>query len=714
MIARHCEGISEFLPPMLVSAGGICYTISCEELRLSIQFTMNCGEFGRIGSSADMEISLPLVGLSEEECRLHLDETGELWLLRGGEVHPVRIDTPAYFRCGPYRFLIRENLDQLVVTSPAPTTQLDPELEETVSLRRDLSFRLSKAVMIAGCIGVLAVVGSAVWFANRNSVGDAEIVKDSQESQTSVVEAKSPNLEKVALDASEEDIGKQSKLVENPISSEQPVADRLALESSSEKPQMDLEKLASMVAPCVFLIEVKDAAGNLVATGTGFAVSADGLVATNYHVIENGKAFSLVTAQGAKFDRVRIVAANPEADLAIIRIDAKGLPFLTLAATSNVPVGKRVAVYGSPVGLSGTLSEGIISASPRNLSENRQDELIPNHGVLLQTTAPVSSGSSGSPLFDAEGKVIGVITMMMQGPDNPQNLNFAVPVEALRPLIMRASSGGAAVESIVEAPRPVGSTASSGPNSGFFADPASRQLQEQINSADWVKSLKIARELSERYPKSPLAHFQHAYCAAMLRLDHQAEISFMKVIELQPTNHLAWNNLGLVFGRQENPQKALAAFERAVALKPDHFETWDSIVVTSVVLENWSKAATALETLAQLNPGRAKERAKMLSSFRFPDAGISQAVRNALLIKSGDAVANEGILRFRVMGLSLGDLLSVRSGPGVSYDKVTSISNGAEVFVVGPGKMNGDTEWLPIEYGNMSGWVVSRFLEVIE
>lgn len=691
-----------------------CYTLSCDELRLSIEFAMSRGEFGRIGSSQEMEISLPLVGLSEEECRIYLDEAGILWLLREGRDLPVRLDPPSYFRTGPYKFLIREKVEHLAPSNPAPTTKLQATPPETTRERRRFPKRSSKTGKIAAAVLGLVFLGATVWLANRIASKNSEDGKRVLAASPPVPEKTESSRPDATTTVSKEETEKHPKPSEATEIAAPPapqVAEKPAPKSPPEHERLDLEQLASTVAPCVFLIQVMDAIGNMYSTGTGFAVSADGLVATNHHVIEHGHTFSLMTGQGAKFDQARIVATDPDADLAILKIDAKGLPFLTLAITSNVPVGKRVAVYGSPKGLAGTLSEGIISASSRNLSENLPEETFPNRGVLIQTTAPVSPGSSGSPLFDAEGKVIGVMTL--SGPRNSQNLNFAVPVEALKALIGRASSGWSSFGAKPEAPRTAASPKSLGPDTKFFADPGYRGLQEKMNARDWVESLKIARQLTEKHQKSPMAHFQHAYCAAMLRLDHQAEVSFLKAIELEPDNHLAWNNLGVAFRSQEQPQKALVAFEKSVALKPDNSQAWDSIVVTSVIVGNWAKAATALDTLAQLDLGMAKERAKMLSGLSFPDAGVNLAVRKTLLRKVGNLAPN-GSLKFKVVGVSPSDPLSVRSGPGVNYDKVISIANGTEVFVVSGGKMNGTTEWLPIEFGNSSGWVASKFLQAME
>ncbi len=693
----------------------VVYTLGCDELRLSVEFTLGCGEFGRIGSSPEMEISLPLVGFEEEECRISLDGAGMLWLIREGRELPVRIDPPSYFHAGPYRFLIREKVEEPVSTPRITNFELPAPPPEKTHPYKELPKSNSKARLMPAVLLAAGCLGGIAWYTNYLSSSQSE---DGNQARTVL----SPKAEKTkAMESDPATIDPKEIAELTPDSPKAtvvqiPVAPQVAgnppLMSAREQEQMDLENLAVTVVPCVFLIEVFDVSGSSIGKGTGFAVSADGLVATNHHVVENGQTYSLVTSQGAKFDNVEVVVSDPETDLALLKIDAKDLPYLPLAESSKVPIGKRVAVYGSPQGLAGSLSEGIVSASERNLSESFPDEEIPNKGALIQTTAPISPGSSGSPLFDAEGKVIGVMTLSVLR-KNSQGLNFAIPVEALKTMIDHAKSSWSFVR-----PRPrTSGEESSATNAKLDAmieeEPAYRRLRQQMSVRDWVESLKIAGFLADKYPKSSFIHFQHGYCAAMLRLDHQAELSYTKAIELDVSNQFAWNNLGLALSNQKQLQNALLAFEKAVSLNPDYPQAWDNIVRTNVYLGNWPKATTALNTLVQVDFRMARECATKLVNFRVPDAAFRQTLERILARKIGN-VTSSGHVRFRVVGVSPDDPLSVRSGPGVSFPRVISVANGAEVFVTGGGNMNGSTEWLPINFGNSSGWVASKYLQVAE
>ena len=147
--------------------------------------------------------------------------------------------------------------------------------------------------------------------------------------------------------------------------------------------------------------------------GTGFFISPDGLVVTNFHVIRGEASLAAVNNNGLLFLFEKIVAEPTGVDLAILKFRANDVPFLRLGDSTDKVEGKKVIVIGNPAGFLGTVSEGIISA----FRENRS---------LIQITAPIAHGSSGSPVMDENGQVIGVATWLCEP---GQNLNFAIAVE---------------------------------------------------------------------------------------------------------------------------------------------------------------------------------------------------------------------------------------------------------------------------------------------
>jgi Trypsin-like peptidase domain len=148
-------------------------------------------------------------------------------------------------------------------------------------------------------------------------------------------------------------------------------------------------------------------------------------VVTNYHVIQGASHLSGRTNEGAVFQFERLVAHPPGVDLAILKFAAEGAPYLKLGHSTDAVEGQTVLVIGSPEGLQGTVSEGIISA----FRENRS---------MIQITAPISPGSSGSPVMNESGDVIGVATMVTR---EGQNLGFAIAVEEVERALNGPTSG---------------------------------------------------------------------------------------------------------------------------------------------------------------------------------------------------------------------------------------------------------------------------------
>lgn len=182
----------------------------------------------------------------------------------------------------------------------------------------------------------------------------------------------------------------------------------------------DLIGLAREARPAVGHVTVFDSDGRELSTATGFLVSADGLLLTNYHVVD--EAYSISVRFTAQSHSAVLTAADPVNDVALLRLDGQDFPFLPLGDSEVVEVGQRLAVIGSPLGLEGTLSEGIVAAIRKIRDWER----------CFQISAPISLGSSGSPVLNEAGRVIAVATFHMQG---GEALNFAVPIEAGRRLL---------------------------------------------------------------------------------------------------------------------------------------------------------------------------------------------------------------------------------------------------------------------------------------
>jgi S1-C subfamily serine protease len=172
-------------------------------------------------------------------------------------------------------------------------------------------------------------------------------------------------------------------------------------------------QIAKRVFPSTVLLVMEDANGQPLSLGSGFFVTPD-TVATNFHVIEGSKSgFAKLVGKRQTFEVVGVVSVDQQHDLALLKLKGVMAPSLKLAGGENVAVGDRVYAVGNPLGLEGTFTQGIVSG----IRHSKTD-------AFLQISAPISPGSSGGPVLNSKGQVIGVATSTFKG---GQNLNFAVP-----------------------------------------------------------------------------------------------------------------------------------------------------------------------------------------------------------------------------------------------------------------------------------------------
>ena len=133
------------------------------------------------------------------------------------------------------------------------------------------------------------------------------------------------------------------------------------------------------------------------AQGTGFFIRPDGWAVTNHHVVEDASVVRAKTSTGETFSSQRILFPRDDTDVAYVKFAVSGVPYLKSTNIDHLAEGERVLVIGNPNGLEGSVSDGIISAFRKG-------------GDLIQITAPISPGSSGSPVLNEDGKVIGIAT----------------------------------------------------------------------------------------------------------------------------------------------------------------------------------------------------------------------------------------------------------------------------------------------------------------
>src|SRR6185436_9284348 len=179
--------------------------------------------------------------------------------------------------------------------------------------------------------------------------------------------------------------------------------------------------------------------GQSSAQGSGFIYDEAGHIVTNQHVVAGASSISVSLWNGAEFD-AKLVGVDPSTDVAVLRIDApkKLLEPLRLANSSTVAVGDAVLAFGSPFGLEGTVTSGIVSALHREMT-------APNNYTItdtIQTDAAINHGNSGGPLIDAQGRVIGVNAQIESESGGSDGVGFAIPSDTVRSIVRQLVATG--------------------------------------------------------------------------------------------------------------------------------------------------------------------------------------------------------------------------------------------------------------------------------
>lgn len=274
----------------------------------------------------------------------------------------------------------------------------------------------------------------------------------------------------------------------------------VSTKNSVERAPGSIADLAARVIPGVVSISVSAASGS--DTGSGFFLSSDGYVLTNNHVVEaaaTGGTITVSISTGKKYS-AKIVGRDASYDLAVIKMDVTGAPTLQLGDSDKVAVGDAVIAIGSPLGLAGTVTSGIISAKNRPVTTgtgNGESSFI----NALQTDAAINPGNSGGPLVDATGAVIGINSAIASlgssagGQSGSIGLGFAIPINQAKKtaeqLIKTGSATypimGIAVDTRYTGTGALISTEANGVVSGGPADKAGIKAGDLIIAIDGVE-----------------------------------------------------------------------------------------------------------------------------------------------------------------------------------------------------------------------------------
>jgi S1-C subfamily serine protease len=218
----------------------------------------------------------------------------------------------------------------------------------------------------------------------------------------------------------------------------------------------DLMTLARKVRTGVMLMIVFNDSGREIASGTGFIVSGDGKLVTNRHVVNGGSRIIAKAPSGRQYRVLGILAEDSNQDLALLQIENRDMSPLKLGSSDDIRAGTPIVIIGNPLEMESTVQEGTVSGFRQFLGTRRWIEITAAfagrrkdihqqmiHGQGLQVVTDVGPGSSGSPVLDSSGKVIGVITAVER---KKQVTVLAIPVEAVKELVSRAAQGPAGVK----------------------------------------------------------------------------------------------------------------------------------------------------------------------------------------------------------------------------------------------------------------------------
>lgn len=396
-------------------------------------------------------------------------------------------------------------------------------------------------------------------------------------------------------------------------------ADGTAASDPADIPLSNLIEVTRKTRPAVVSLVVHDAQGREIGTGSGFIASPDGKIISNYHVIERAMSVTVKTLDGQTFAVTGFLAADKTNDLVVLKIDGEDLPYLEFSETALPEQGSRVAVIGSPIGLQGTLTEGIVSAIRE----------MANGHYWLQMTAAISPGSSGSPVLNADGQVVGVAVAQMA---NSQGVNFAVAGQHAEDLLFQSElkRGPQAFASMQRA------------RLGDIRQDADYQtyLALFVNN-DFKQAVDVLKTLLDRYPHSAIGYRELGDVYWSLGRYNDSAKAYQQAVKLNPQYVEAWRELGESYEAMMSYTDAIAAYRQALQLNGGSPTLWCSLGQALVHQEQFFDAVGALRKSIQIKSEHAPAWSSLGHAYfklnKLQDA--AGALREAVRLQPDDPLA---------------------------------------------------------------------------
>jgi len=420
--------------------------------------------------------------------------------------------------------------------------------------------------------------------------------------------------------------------------------------------QESLPNLVRRIKPSVVAIVTYDIRGEKLSRGSGFFSAVDRVV-TNRHVIENAYRVEIHLTNGTVFNAKGVVAVDGEGDIAVLQVEVpQGVSQPLTVGKTSPQEGEAIVVIGNPLGLEGSVSNGIVSAV--------RD--IPNFGRIIQITAPISPGSSGSPVVNMQGQVIGVATLQLT---DGQSLNFAVPSDRVAQI--QASTLTSLGDLVTATKRNQRASAERFYSQGlgylsrddctnalpYFkksveADPNYAEAWAQNGYCSGVlghheDALKASKQALKLKPDSAEAYLNIGSAHNFLGQFKEAADAYKQAARIDPNNPDTYYSLGTAYGKLGKTEDEVLAYKRAINLKSDHAAAYDKLGLGYVKLGRFSEAIEAFKQRVLLRPGDATAYDNMgmayLSLKKFDEA--IDSLKHAILLKPdfGKAYYNLGV-----------------------------------------------------------------------
>jgi S1-C subfamily serine protease len=346
--------------------------------------------------------------------------------------------------------------------------------------------------------------------------------------------------------------------------------------TSVVRAQETLPQLVKRVKPVVVAIATYDATGEPLMTGSGFFLRP-GQVVTNLHVVRGAVRAEIKTldGKGKVFPVNGTLAVDEEGDLALLEID---MPLerarASELATELPDEGEPIFVIGNPLKLEGSVSDGIVSAVRE----------VPNSYRIIQITAPISHGNSGSPVFNLRGQVLGVVTVKVT---NGQNINLAIAAARvgqltagkLQPLSeLNLKSRGDVAESLY------------------------RTGLESLWLGNYDNAVGYFENAANKNPKRADTWVQVGYCKVKQGKNQEAIRAYLQALQLKPGDAEIHNKLGDAYYYAGRLREAIDSYTEAARLRPDCAETFYNLAIAYAESGNPSMAAEEARILQRLDP----------------------------------------------------------------------------------------------------------------